>query len=305
MRIKTKISLGLLFLFALFLFIGGLGTYNLHRISENIQNKDAQTMAEDAIFLMGIVAALGFLLSFSFIFNFPSYIANPIKELTHGIKEIANKNYGKRLNFTSNDEFGELAEAFNSMAKRLNDYENSSLAQLISEKQRIETIIDAMQDPLIGLDENNRVLFVNTEGSVVLGMKKEALIGQNALEIALKNDLLRSLLNNVSDKPMKIFSNKKESYFDKKLLEIKTNDKAIGRVILLRNITQFQERDLEKENLMASMTHELKIQSMLSKNTAFSTDNFTVDQQNYFKKIKESNAHLTQIITTLVSVHQN
>lgn len=37
MKIKTKISLGLLFLFAMFLLIGGLGTYNLHRISQNMQ----------------------------------------------------------------------------------------------------------------------------------------------------------------------------------------------------------------------------------------------------------------------------
>ena len=37
MKIKTKISLGLLFLFGMFLLIGGLGTYNLHRISQNMQ----------------------------------------------------------------------------------------------------------------------------------------------------------------------------------------------------------------------------------------------------------------------------
>ena len=30
------------------------------------------------------------------------------------------------------DEFGELAEAFNSMAEKLDDYENSNLAKIIS-----------------------------------------------------------------------------------------------------------------------------------------------------------------------------
>jgi len=54
---------------------------------------------------------------FTFIVNFPSYIANPIKELTKGIQAITNKNYEQRLHFSSEDEFGELASAFNSMAE--------------------------------------------------------------------------------------------------------------------------------------------------------------------------------------------
>src|SRR3546814_9776183 len=82
-----------------------------------------------------------FLASFAFIVNFPGYIANPIRELTESIREIANKNYSKRLRFRSSDEFGELAESFNKMAARLDEYEHSNLARIMFEKKRIETII--------------------------------------------------------------------------------------------------------------------------------------------------------------------
>lgn len=82
-----------------------------------------------------VIGAFCFLISFSFIINFPAYIANPIRDLTEGIKAIANKNYSQRLNFSSFDEFGELATAFNSMAEKLDHYEHSNLAKILFEKR--------------------------------------------------------------------------------------------------------------------------------------------------------------------------
>ncbi len=407
MNIKTKISLGLLLLFAMLLLVSGLGMYNLYRISKNekivltsnfesieyaknmlkaidelqqIRDKKAESAAshlqfvknfednlskqekniteigekestvnvranfedlkkaltssdastvnfnmaevnkglyyiidlnsqsvirknqysakitEEAITLMAIVTTLCFLFCFSFIFNFPGYIANPIKELTTGIKEIANRNYDQRLQFDSKDEFGELSEAFNVMAQRLDEYEHSALADVISEKRRIEAIIDAMQDPVIGLDENNCILFANIEAAAVLGLKKEDIIGKYAPDVALKNDLLRKLLTDASNQPLKIFADQKESYFDKKIIDVKADDKKIGSVVLLRNITLFQERDADHTNLMAGLFHELKTQiSASTKTLSVLETTLNQDQQNIVRNIKENLEKLTRI----------
>jgi signal transduction histidine kinase len=223
------------------------------------KSNETQQTANKAKLYLAILGTLSFLLSFSFLLNFPGYIANPIKELTAGIKQIANKNYSQRINIDKSDEFGELAEAFNSMAKQLNDYENSNLAKIIFEKRRIETIINGMKDPIIGLDENSRILFVNTTAVKVLGINETDLTGKYAPDIALKNDLLRNLLGgNNNNAPLKIFADEKESYFSKEILNITVEDKAIGSVILLRNITQFKELDLAKTNFIATISHELK-----------------------------------------------
>jgi NtrC-family two-component system sensor histidine kinase KinB len=53
---------------------------------------------------------------FTLLLNLPKNIANPVRELTQGIKEIARRNYDQQLHFHSRDEFGEVAEAFNTMA---------------------------------------------------------------------------------------------------------------------------------------------------------------------------------------------
>ena len=230
--------------------------------------------------------------------------------MTEGIKEISNKNYQKRLNFTSKDEFGELATAFNAMAKRLNDYEHSNLAIIISEKQRIETIIDRLNEPLIGLDEKNKILFVNTEGSSILGMTKENLVGQYAPDIALKNDLLRTLLTEIPTKPLKIYANNKESYFEKDVLDITTQDKSIGKVIILRNVTTLQERDLANSQFFNAVSHALKTPVWAMDKTLNLLENtdkntLSVEQRNHIDALKKDNESLKGMVQKLLSLSKN
>jgi signal transduction histidine kinase/HAMP domain-containing protein len=224
------------------------------------KSNETQVTANKAKLYLEILVTICILLSFSFLLNFPGYIANPIKELAEGIKQVANKNYSQRINIDKNDEFGELAVAFNSMAKQLDNYENSNLAKIIFERKRIETIINGMKDPIIGLDENMKILFVNTMAIKILGIKESDLLGKYAPDVALNNDLLRNLIviGNSNTAPLKIYADAKESYFSKEILKIAVEDKAIGSVILLRNITQFKELDLAKTNFIATISHELK-----------------------------------------------
>ncbi|HWY12465.1 MAG TPA: ATP-binding protein [Bacteroidia bacterium] len=223
------------------------------------KNNQAQATADKVLVYIGIIGGICFLVVFTFIINFPGYIANPIKELTESIKQISNKNYNQRLHFRSNDEFGELAEAFNTMAEKLEHYENSNLAKIMFEKKRIETIINNMKDAIIGLNEKKLILFANMQAVQLLNLKEDEMIGKYAPDVALRNDLLRLLLNNANaSKPLKIISSNKECYFTKENISISTDEKPIGEVILLKNITQFKELDLAKTNFIATVSHEFK-----------------------------------------------
>lgn len=223
------------------------------------KNDEAQVKADNVLTYMGAIGGICFLIVFTFIINFPGYIADPIRELTKSIKQIADKNYHQRLHFQSNDEFGELAEAFNAMAQKLEQYENSNLAKIMFEKTRIETIINNMKDAIIGLNEKRIILFANIKAAQLLGLNEQDMIGKYAPDVALSNDLMRLLLgNDLPLKPIKIFADNKESYFTKESISIVSEKKSIGEVILLKNITQFQELDLAKTNFIATISHELK-----------------------------------------------
>ncbi|MGB4773758.1 MAG: ATP-binding protein [Daejeonella sp.] len=236
------------------------------------KNQIAQKSVEKSTAYLAFVGGITFLILFSFIVNFPGFIANPLRELTDGIKEISNKNYHQRLNFKLNDEFGEVAQSFNQMANRLDEWENSNLAKIKSEKLRIEAIIEQMQDAIIGLNEKQKILFINSVAAQLLNLNEKNIIGQNAMSLALKNDLLKSILEDQKvNKPLKIYANNKESYFDLESREIRVPDyekqeeddinileKSAGKVYILRNITRFKELDEAKTNFIATISHELK-----------------------------------------------
>ena len=236
------------------------------------KNSQAQASVEKAILYMSLIGSFIILVLFSFSVNFPGFIANPLLELTEGIKEISRKNYQTRLNFRTGDEFAPLAQAFNTMASKLNEWENSNLANIMSEKLRIETIIEQMQDGIIGLNEKNQVIFINPVAEALLNLHEEKIVGVSAAELAKKNDLLKNLIENKqNDKPIKIYANGRESYFQLESREItipnyaQNEDSPIlvagttaGEVYILRNITRFRELDEAKTNFIATISHELK-----------------------------------------------
>lgn len=233
------------------------------------KNENAQKTSERAsTYLIG-VATVSILAAFTFIINFPGYIANPIVRLTSGIKEIAKKNYEERLQFDRDDEFEELSRAFNQMAEKLDEYEHSNLAKIIFEKKRIETIINRMTDPVIGLDASNRIIFANEQALELLNIERSAIIDQYAPDIAIHNDLLRNLIKEASETKdssslIKVVVGGKENYFTRENIRVNylptgENDNVnIGTVILLKNITPYKELDLAKTNFIATISHELK-----------------------------------------------
>ena len=235
-------------------------TYSIMQLNMTaVERKYATAIAtaNSATLLVAFTATFLFLVAFSFVVNFPGYIANPIKELTSRIKEVSNRNYHQQLNFKSNDEFGELGQAFNTMTHKLNEFENSNLASILFEKRRIETIINSMHDAILGLDEKSVIIFANDVACTLIGMPEQSLINRYAPDIALENDLLRNLLVNDQSK-MKIYADERESYYTKEVLSVTSKDKIIGSVIILKNITEFQQLDEAKTNFIATISHELK-----------------------------------------------
>lgn len=287
------------------------------------KNENAQKATEKATIYLSITAAITFLILFSFIVNFPGFIANPLRELREGIKEISRKNYKQRLEFKGNDEFSELAVAFNKMALELRNWDNTNVAQLISEKQRIETIIEQMQDAIIGLNEKQDILFLNKVAGQLLNLSSSNVIGKNALALAQKNQLLQRLLTEeIGDEPLKIYANDKESYF---LLEnreivipnfeepneqaLTTSGKSAGKVYILKNITKFKELDEAKTNFIATVSHELKtpLSSIKMSLKLLNDDRVGAmnDEQNQLvNHIKEDTERLLKITSELLDLAQ-
>ncbi len=236
------------------------------------KNDQAQASVKKATLFLGLAGTFTFLVLFSFSVNFPGFISDPLNTLMEGIREISRKNYNQRIHFDKQDEFAEVGHAFNDMAARLDEWENSNLSKIMSEKLRIETIIEQIQDAIIGIGANQEVLFINTTAKKILNLSEQKPEGKPLAEITKGNDLFKSIIDEgKTGKAFKIVVDGRNCHYRLEVQEIFVPNlernsakpmviaqKSAGKVYILQNITEFKELDEAKTNFIATISHELK-----------------------------------------------
>ena len=276
MNIKTKLTLTIGILVAMIVLVVALSITNLQILTATEPNSPAAGPGLNrALIWVSFTGGSCILIGIGMLYKIPQSINRPFKELTDGILEIANHNYNVSLDLRGSQEVVSMSKNFNRMAKRLQDYHNSTIADLMTSKRYMETIINAITEPIIGMDNNMALLFINDAALNVLNLNRDTIKHASAQEIAMRNDLLRRLLCGLTDNseaekkknkrtPLKIYADNKESYFQVKYMDIvmKGNDgvslEKRGSVILLKNITEFQELDTAKTTFISTISHELK-----------------------------------------------
>ena len=279
-------------------------TLNMEAIRLKSEASEASTK-KVTTYLITIILVI-FLVGFTFVVNFPSVITSPIRKLAEAIKEISQKNYRHRVHIESKDEFGDLANAFNDMAERLEYFETSNLNKLIFEKSRAEAVINSLKDASIGIDKADVVLFANNQALSLLGLSAKDIVGQKTGAVAARNDLFRFLLDEKGGTPFKIVVDNKENYFTKEVVDVESGG---NKVIVLKNITSFKELDVAKTNFIATVSHELK--------TPLASSDFSLkllederigplsgEQKELIQNLKGDNQRMLRILSELLNLSQ-
>ena len=272
------------------------------------KNSKTEIKAENALTLISLIAGVIFLVAFTFSFNFPSVLTSPIRKLTEAIQEISRKNYKYRIHIKNKDEFGQMADAFNGMAERLEYFESSNLNKLMFEKSRAEAVINSLKDASVGVDKNSIILFANNQALQLLGLEAKDIVSRPANEVADRNDLFRFLLNERNNIPFKIVVDGKENYFSKEIIEVQQEDSK-NTVIVVKNITSFKELDVAKTNFIATVSHELKTPLASSDFSLKLLEDgrngkLTKDQRDLVHQLKQDNQRMLRILSELLNMSQ-
>ncbi|WP_320970452.1 ATP-binding protein [Bacteroides nordii] len=321
MNIKTKLLFGIGILVGMIILLVTLSVVNLQLLTATEPDSPAAMPAlERALLWISVTGGICVLTGLVLFFWLPRSISKPILELKQGILEIANHNYEKRLDMKNSEEFREVADSFNRMAERLAEYRASTLADILSAKKFLEAIVNSINEPIIGLNTEREILFINNEALNVLNLKRENVIRRSAEELSLKNDLLRRLIRELvspgdQKEPLKIYADNKESYFKAAYIPInntnvdKDEPHKLGDVILLKNITEFKELDSAKTTFISTISHELKTPiSAIMMSLQLLEDKrvgaLNEEQEQLSKSIKDSSQRLLEITGELLNMTQ-
>lgn len=248
--------------------------YKINMAAIYKKNRIANNTADNVSKYMAIATIASILITIIFIFYFPSYITNPIAELTKKIEDISNKKYDQKISIHSTDELNSLAVAFNKMSIKLKEYQAQHLDELLTEKHRMETLLTNLQDGILLLDNEFNILHTNQKFCELTEISITELLGKNLSQIGSDNQFLIQInsfdIKNIKNqspekiKPFSILVNGQVEYFQILFLDISrvarkdTKTEPSGYILLIRNITKYEERDLAKTNLIATISHELK-----------------------------------------------
>lgn len=321
MNIKTKLLFGIGILAGMIILLVTLSVVNLQILTATEPDSPvAMPALERALLWISITGGICILTGLVLLIWLPRSINRPVKELTCGILEIANHNYEKRLDMKGYEEFREVSDSFNRMAEKLTEYRDSTLADILSAKKFLEAVVNSIHEPIIGLNTEREILFINNEALNVLNMKRENVIRHSAEELSLKNDLLRRLIRELvtpgeKNEPLKIYADNKESYFQASYIPIENAEaekgeaRNLGDVILLKNITEFKELDSAKTTFISTISHELKtpISAIMMSLQLLEDKRVGVlngEQEQLSKNIKDNSQRLLDITGELLNMTQ-
>lgn len=132
----------------------------------------------------------GLIVSISISFVILKVISNPINKLKSKAVEIEKGNYGIKLDYKSNDEIGELTEAFNTMSETLN---NNSF-EIQEKESRILLLLNAFEKSSAAIaivDPDFKIVEVNSAFCSIIGKERNNIIGNDIKVLQFSDQLTK------------------------------------------------------------------------------------------------------------------
>lgn len=187
------------------------------------------------------------------------YLTRPVQKIINAIKpfqlghqgHIPQIDLGKEIG--PKDEFGQLAETLNALSKRI----EHQITTLIQEKNDKAAILESLGEGVIAVDQMMIVTYINRMAEVLLGLKKEEILGKSFSLTKLQR--CQELIYQAQTKKESILSifkpeGKPKKYLD--VIAVPLGDK--GAILVIQDKTSLHKIIELGRDFIANASHELK-----------------------------------------------
>ncbi len=242
---------------------------SLNRQNMEHANRDARETAKLSLIWFGIGLATALALAVLLGVYTVRAIRQPVLALTQSTLAIGSGNLDQVVPIMSEDELGQLARAFNTMARELRTRRQAQTSELLRAQQSTQAAINCFPQPVIILNCDGRVEMANPAAQQALGVAE----GENQLTAAEGGHLPEALLTPVAeairdhrsylpkglDEAILLRWGVRDVFFLPRVLPIDDpHGNMLGVKVLLEDVTQFRLLDQLKTDMVATASHELK-----------------------------------------------
>ena len=237
-------------------------------------------------------------------------ITRPIEEMKLGAQNFAKGHLKQRLAVPDSEELGELASTMNNMAENLNDKINI----VENRKTELEAIYSSMEEGLIAIDINEKIITVNKAASKIFDFPVSILKQKSIYEISRNLSLQEFFKKALSThKPVtKILALNKEKEIILKIHSTALHDtqnNRMGTLIIFHDITKIKLLENMQKDFAANVSHELKtpltaIKGFVETLQDISSDKDSTKNKEFLQIIEKNVTRMTAIINDLLSLAQ-
>jgi PAS domain S-box-containing protein len=173
------------------------------------------------------------------------------------------------------------------------------------ERQRLAAILASTPDPVLVTDQHDCLLLVNAEAWQVFGMGIEAGVGKPIEQVIVQPELIE-LLHDSDDlhDPIELTLADERSFMAN-ASAIRVDGQVIGRVCVLKDITQFKELDALKSEFVSTVSHDLRSPLTLMRGYATMLEmvgELNDQQSDYVRKIVMGVESISRLVNNLLDL---
>lgn len=180
-------------------------------------------------------------------------------------------------------------------------------------RQRLEATLAASPDPVLVIDEQMRLLVLNPAAIDLPGLINSPILGRHIGEMIEHKDLLDLLISPLEQKLVsrEIEMGNSRVYFVSVApvavddQQKKPGGEVVGRVCVMRDITQYKELDQLKSDFVSTVSHDLRSPLTLMRGYATMltmVGELNEQQKGYVKKIIGGVENMTRLVNNLLDL---
>ncbi len=176
-------------------------------------------------------------------------LVRPIKTLISAAREVASGDFSIRVFLKNKDELGELAISFN----RMNEEMQRMFSEIGQQKEELNSIIHSLQEGLLVVDKQGRIIRANESFSKVIG--GQGVEGKHYWE-AIRSPQIMDLLKKAGSERR---SFEQELPLGERVFicSVAPVERGEDMVVIFHDITEIKNAEKVKKDFVVNVSHEL------------------------------------------------